>query len=287
MSSISTSRFEETKAQIEKLNKNKFEDIESRKLAAVEKIKTLESGKRVPIPLEFINLTKNKRLEEIKEDDHEFLQLVETIKEVGILQAPVVTVIDNEIIPLLGHRRIAAAKFLGMPTVICEIKFFAEGKQNILASLVENTARKNWDIIAVSKSLKELSEEGYNITRLAELLSKDRNTIGRLLKVAAWNIEIHELIKNYPDKLKMKLILNLASKQLTEDEVLNSLKNAAGLASLNQNLIHTRFVKNEKKVNEYIETQNFSKHESKLILDALVHFGVIKNEHAIQDRIED
>lgn len=295
MSSISTARFDETKAQIEKLNKAKTEtnDFEARKISVIEKLKTIESGKRIAIPVDLIDLSKNKRLEEIDDNDPEFLQLVETIREVGILQAPVVSIIENEIVPLLGHRRIAAAKFINakfsnMPTVNCEIKIFPEGKQNLLASLVENTARKNWDIIAVSKSLKELSELGYSITRLAELLSKDRNTIGRLIKVASWDDECHKIIKDYPEQVKIQNILYIASKSLTLSEVLSSLKTLAGLLENEENkqeineknkkeINLSKFSRNHTKALEYIKQKNLSESESKIVFEVLNHFGFTRD----------
>ena len=175
MNMINTDRFQETKNLISERHQQKPAVAQaSNKDEFIKKVKEAKSGTRVPVPVEYINLAKNKRLESINESDSEFLQLVESIKEVGILQSPLITVIDNEIVPLRGHRRITAAKFLNHPHVICEIKYFTESQKNTLSSLIENTARKNWNIVAVAKSLKELHEQGYEINKLADLLTPVR-----------------------------------------------------------------------------------------------------------------
>lgn len=275
---IVNERFQETKNNINLILEPNNQKTDDKKTLFVEKIKQIESGKRLPIPIECINLSKNKRLTATKENDPEFLQLVETIKEVGILQAPVVTIIDNEIIPLLGHRRIEAARFLNISPIVCEIKHFDEAKKNTLASIIENTARKNWDIVAISKSLSELNSDGYNIERLAELLSKDRKTIGRLLKVSNWGDEAHRLIINHPDKIKMKLVLNLASKQLTEFEILSSLKTAAGLINIDVEKKVKKHTLNEKKAFNFIQQKNLTSEQSDLIFEVLNHFGLIKKD---------
>ena len=105
-----------------------------------------------------MNLSKNKRLELICEDDSDFIQLVESIKEIGLLQRPIITVNDDNIFPLEGHRRILALKKLNYENVSCEIKILETEELNQLTSLIANTREKLEYFSGKAKSLSILYE---------------------------------------------------------------------------------------------------------------------------------
>lgn len=198
---------------------------------------------------------------------------MESIREVGILQSPLISIVDNEIVALMGNRRIEASKFLNNTHVVCEIKHFTEPPKNTLSALIENTARKNWNVIAISKSLQELHDQGYEINRLADLLGKDRKTIGRLLKVAHWNNEILDLIQSHPDKIKIMSVLQIASRTLSEDEVLHRLKGLAGIIKVDNRA--KKFTQNKERAMQFIKKKKLSSEQEKLVFSVLKEFGFL------------
>ena len=76
----------------------------------------------------------------------------------------------------------------------------------------------------------------------------------------------------------MKLVLNLASKQLTEFEILSSLKTAAGLINIDVEKKVKKHTLNEKKAFNFIQQKNLTSEQSDLIFEVLNHFGLIKKD---------
>lgn len=275
-------RLEETAQNIRNItgatNAEGFEDENNDRLKnAILTIKQQKNGATVSLPINIIDLSKNLRLEIIDQNDNDFIQLAESIKEIGIIHKPVITVNDNSIFPLEGHRRILALKHLGYETVSCEIRILENEELNNLTSLVANTARKNWNIIAVSKSLKLLHKNGYTQEKLGRLLGKDKTTILRLLKIAAWDPEAHELISKYHEKFTQKSILGIASKALLPEEVLEQLKRICGLSENNDDEKKQTYKieKNLAKFAEFIKAKNYNQEQSKIAKEALMQFGIL------------
>ena len=106
------------------MSKRFSETAEAIKLSqAIQKLSGLKSGTVVPIPLEHIDRTDNIR-EGIDEDSIEFKQLIDSIKEVGLLQNPVVTIVSGRILCVSGHRRLAAMSKLEAEKVPCSVVHF-------------------------------------------------------------------------------------------------------------------------------------------------------------------
>lgn len=278
----SISRFEETAENIRSIQLGYNEEVKeideinnAKKLAAINKIKSMKNGSIISLPIQLIDLSKNKRLELICEDDSDFIQLVESIKEIGLLQRPIITVNGDNIFPLEGHRRILALKKLNYENVSCEIKILETEELNQLTALIANTARKNWNILAVAKSLSILYEKSFTQERLAKLIGKERTTVLRLLKIANWTDEVHTIITDNYDKISQRSILNIASRKLTDEDILNEVKILCGIENRKILDKNSKVEKNKNKFNEYIKDKNFSASEIKLIHDALVALGII------------
>jgi ParB family chromosome partitioning protein len=235
----------------------------------------MKNGSIITIPISLIDLSKNKRDEEINENDPDFIQLTESINEIGLIHKPIITIDENSIFPLEGHRRIVALKRLGNESVSCEVKILERDELNQLTSLIANTARKNWKIIAIAKSLNVLYEKAFTQEKLAKLIGKDRTTVLRLLKISNWNEDIHKLIIDNYDKVTQKSLLNIASRKLTDDEVLNELKILCGIIQRKNSNTEVKYLKNKNKFKEYVKTKNYSDIEIKLIEEALMEFGIL------------
>jgi ParB family chromosome partitioning protein len=280
--SLNSSRIEETAETIRAIQINNIEAepdaaelTKTRQKNAINKIKSMKNGSIITIPISLIDLSKNKRDEEINENDPDFIQLTESINEIGLIHKPIITIDENSIFPLEGHRRIVALKRLGNESVSCEVKILERDELNQLTSLIANTARKNWKIIAIAKSLNVLYEKAFTQEKLAKLIGKDRTTVLRLLKISKWNEDIHKLIIDNYDKVTQKSLLNIASRKLTDDEVLNELKILCGIIQRKNSNTEVKYLKNKNKFKEYVKTKNYSDIEIKLIEEALMEFGIL------------
>jgi ParB family chromosome partitioning protein len=275
-----TPRIEETAEIIRSIQNSNFESesedeiLKNKKLNAICKIKNMKSGAVITIPILLLDLTKNRRNEEIDENSSDFIQLVTSINEVGIINKPIITIDEESIFPLEGHRRIAALKRMGYETVVCEVKLLEREELNDLTSLVANTARKNWNIIAISKTLSKLYCKSYTQEKLANLIGKDRTTVLRLLKVASWSEDAHKLIIDNLDKVSVRSILNLASKKLTDEEVLNEVKFLCGILQ-REHHVNNKILRNQSKFHNYIKNKNYTENEVRIIEEALKEFGIL------------
>lgn len=280
--SLNSSRIEETAETIRAIQINNIdaepdaaELTKTRQKNAINKIKSMKNGSIITIPISLIDLSKNKRDEEINENDPDFIQLTESINEIGLIHKPIITIDENSIFPLEGHRRIVALKRLGNESVSCEVKILERDELNQLTSLIANTARKNWKIIAIAKSLSILYEKAFTQEKLAKLIGKDRTTVLRLLKISNWNEDIHKLIIDNYDKVTQKSLLNIASRKLTDDEVLNEIKILCGIIQRKNSNTEVKYLKNKNKFKEYVKIKNYSDIEIKLIEEALMEFGIL------------
>ena len=255
-------------------NEQSAEDIfKKRVLSAINKIKSLKNGSVISLPISLINLSKNQRNEETRQDEPEFLQLIESIKEVGLIHKPIITIDTDSIFPLDGHCRILAYKYLGNESISCEVRILETDDLNQLTSLIANTARKNWNIIAIAKSLKTLYSKGLTQEKLAKLIGKDRATILRLLKIASWPDEVLKIVMEHQDKITQRSILHIASRTLDNDQISNLIKQMAGL--IEKEKFVKKNPKNEAKFNEIIKLKNYSSHEINMIKEVLSAFGIL------------
>ncbi|MDR2084041.1 MAG: ParB/RepB/Spo0J family partition protein [Bacteroidales bacterium] len=111
-------------------------------------------------------------------------ELVESIKEHGIIQPVTVRKIGNDKYQLIsGGRRFKAASILKLETIPAYIRV-ANDEQMLEMALVENIQRKNLNPIEIALSYQRLIEE-CNLTQdeLSTKVSKDRSTISNFLRL--------------------------------------------------------------------------------------------------------
>ncbi len=111
-------------------------------------------------------------------------ELAESIKEHGVLQPLIVRATNQggyEIVA--GERRWRAAKSLGLNSVPC-IVTDADHQQALAIALVENLQREDLNPIEEAEGYRRLSEElGYTQERIAQVVAKDRATVGNALRL--------------------------------------------------------------------------------------------------------
>jgi ParB/RepB/Spo0J family partition protein len=259
-------RFTETAASI-KVNK------------AINQLKTLKDGTVVPIPISMLSRDENIRSNAISKKDQEIEVLAESIKEVGLLQFPIITVSGNKVVCVAGHRRLQACEKIGIDKVSCVIKNFETLNDKEMSQVLENTARKSLHPLDLGRQLVKMKDRGYSQTRLQEILGKDRKTIGRFQKMAGWSKEAQKIIESNPDKLKTGLLLKLASRDLSNKELVRALKiNTGSLKPEKNDLVPKAHINLAQKTKEYMKDKGLSRREQNSFLRMLVDLGYLKKE---------
>ena len=123
--------------------------------------------------------------------------LINSIKEHGILQPLIVTKIDGENYELIaGERRYRAAKFLNLRTVPAIVRTVKDQEKLELA-LVENIQRKNLNPIEEAKAFHQLMQE-FNLTQeeVAGRVGKSRPVVANTLRLMSLPGEIQQALRS-------------------------------------------------------------------------------------------
>jgi ParB/RepB/Spo0J family partition protein len=255
--SKASNRFEETEADI------KFKE-------GLFKLSKSQDGVSLELAIKHITLDQNIR-DAIDHNDPEFKQLVESIKEVGLLQLPVVTVdLDQgKILCLGGHRRIEALRSLGKESVKVVYRNIEDRPVQKLAQLMENVARQNLQPLELASAINNIKKaEKYTATRLAELLGKERKYIERLVKIDNWPTEAKAFVRANPGKFTIKNLFAIAARKIDDSEVLAVLQKVAFPERKGAEAKPTKQAKlTSASVGEYIKSKQLSRKEQEAILN--------------------
>lgn len=119
-------------------------------------------------------------------------QIADSIREVGLLQVPLVRPAGDVYQVAFGHYRIAALKHLGIESYDLEVRELTDAKMAIIA-LTENAKRKEVAPIEQYRAWqKALEIDGMTVSMLAESMGLDRSTVSnnlRLLKLPDYVLE--------------------------------------------------------------------------------------------------
>ena len=132
-------------------------------------------------------------------DEKSLNELVQSIKEKGILQPITLKSIDNGEFELIaGERRFRAAKILNLETVPAYVIKVDSEAEKLELALIENVQRNDLNVIEEAEAYSILKER-YNLTheQIAQKIGKSRVEITRTM----------ELIK-LPDNIKQLLVEN-------------------------------------------------------------------------------
>ncbi|MDB2447163.1 ParB/RepB/Spo0J family partition protein [bacterium] len=246
---------------------------------AINQLKALKDGTVVPIPLSVLSRDENIRSALISKKDKDIGTLAESIKEVGLLQFPVITVSNNKVVCVAGHRRLQACEMIGFEKVSCVIKKFDALNDKEMSQVLENTARKSLHPLDLGKQLLKMKDRGYSQIRLQEILGKDRKTIGRFQKIATWSKEAHKIIEGNPEELKTGILLKLASRDLSNKELVRALKVKTGAVKAEKSdLVPKSQLNLAIKTKDYLKDKGLSRKEQNSFLRMLVDLGYLKKE---------
>jgi len=128
-------------------------------------------------------------------DENKLKDLMESIKEKGIIQPILVREIEEggyEVIA--GERRIKAARALNMEDIPAIIKSVNDEEALIIA-LIENVQREDLNPIEEAQAYKRLIEN-FNLNQedVAKAVGKDRSTISNIMRLLKLPDEIQQLV---------------------------------------------------------------------------------------------
>jgi ParB/RepB/Spo0J family partition protein len=175
-------------------------------------------GHCADLPVDLVAVNRNIR-QEVRLDE-EFL---ESIRTQGVLQPILVSVLDDKakrqvVVCVAGHRRLAAAKEVGLPLIKCMSKTLS-GRAAIVAALSENVNRAALHPLDLADAFQELAFQGASRSEMEAMFNRDRKTIGRYLKMSKWTAETKVLIRKHSEFFNSRLLLALASKRMTPHEI--------------------------------------------------------------------
>lgn len=177
-----------------------------------------------------ILLSENVRFS-INTEDVEYQALKKSIATEGILQPVVVELREHEssyeLIAINGHRRILAAKELGIDKILCVIKKYSEKHSRLLHGLTENLLRTDLDPLDVSEGYAKLIELGWRAENISEYFGKDLNYVYCIIKLASYPEQAKSIIRENKEKFPMRILINeFARKKWASDhELINALLN--------------------------------------------------------------
>lgn len=127
-------------------------------------------------------------------DHHLEEDLVNSIKEHGIIQPLIVTQNDQGYQLIAGERRLRAAKLLELKTVPIIVRD-ASQQQKLEVSLIENIQRQDLNPVEEAQAYKRLIDE-FSLTQeqLAKRIGKNRVTIANVIRVLELPEEIQQAL---------------------------------------------------------------------------------------------
>lgn len=161
--------------------------------AATEKIDEIGGGKRVAeISTEKIQPNPHQPRKDFSHSDLE--ELINSIREHGVVQPLIVTEKDDGYQLIAGERRLRAAKILNLATVPAIIRQ-AKDQEKLELALVENIQRKNLNPIEEAVAYQKLIEE-FNLTQeeTAKRVGKSRAVVANTLRLLGLPEEVQKAI---------------------------------------------------------------------------------------------
>ncbi len=152
-------------------------------------------AKLVDVPVKNIRPNPKQPREDFGYQDLE--DLINSIKEHGIIQPLVVTKIDGENYELIaGERRYRAAKFLNLRTVPAVVRA-ARDQEKLELALIENIQRKNLNPIEEGRAFEKLINE-FNLTQeeVARRVGKSRPVVANTLRLLGLPEEIQQALRS-------------------------------------------------------------------------------------------
>ncbi|MBD3414361.1 MAG: ParB/RepB/Spo0J family partition protein [Candidatus Aminicenantes bacterium] len=142
--------------------------------------------------------------------------LVNSIKQRGVLEPILVRPVKGNYEIIAGERRYMASKQLGLNEIPC-IVMNVNDMEAMEISLIENLQRLDLDVFEEADGLKYLSENyGYNHEKISKKLGKARSTVTEIISISRIPQEIRNLCDDYGIQSRSTL-LEISKQKTSED----------------------------------------------------------------------
>lgn len=126
-------------------------------------------------------------------DDEKLKEMLQSIREHGVIQPVLVRKSGEGYELVAGERRFRAAQLANLEKIPAVIKDFNDNEM-LEISLIENIQRENLNPLEEAEAYKRLMEEfGFNQEKIAERLGKSRPSIANTLRL----LHLEEKVKGY------------------------------------------------------------------------------------------
>lgn len=229
------------------------------------------------LPVELISVRRNVR-QDVRLDE----EFIESIRAQGVLQPILVSVLDDKgrgqvVVCIAGHRRLAAAKHVGLPLIKCIAKTLP-GQAGIIAALSENVNREALHPLDLADSFQELEVQGTKRKQMEALFNRDRKTIGRLLKMAKWTAATKELIRKHPEFFSSRFLLALASKRTTPREIEQRVRELIQGSPKPRKRRRLSEGAAKAALEDFFTKKGLAEDQKQLVIEALKHLNVLSEE---------
>jgi ParB family chromosome partitioning protein len=156
--------------------------------------------------------------------DNGLEELVQSVREYGIIQPLVVTKTSNGYELIAGERRLRAARIVGLKEVPIVIRS-ADNQEKLEIALIENIQREDLNPVELALGYKKLAEEfNLNQDQLAKKIGKSRPVVTNTLRILQLPQLIQEaLINGEITEGHAKILVGLDSEQ-KQFELFNRIK---------------------------------------------------------------
>jgi len=147
-----------------------------------------------------------------KFDEQKLKELVESIREKGVIQPVLVRPHGNGYELIAGERRFRAMKELGYTDIPIIIKEVTDA-DSLELSLIENIQREELNVIEEAQAYKRLNEEfNFSQDQISKAVGKDKSTVSNTLRLLTLPLVIQKFIEgNSLTTGHAKAILSLSS----------------------------------------------------------------------------
>lgn len=181
---------------------------------AGEKLEALHRniGRIVMVPLSELSLNDNVR-KYLPTDSPEFLQLVDSIKQDGILQNLIADLkIEKtgkfKLEVVSGQRRYLAGELAGAQACPVRIMRYSDRASRIAHGITENVLRDNLHCLDLADGYADLLKEGWTEEQIAETFDRKRQTVMQHLRLARYPDEAKKIIRENMDQFTSYDLLN-------------------------------------------------------------------------------
>ena len=222
-----------------------------------------------------------------RKDLGDLSELVDSIKEKGIIEPIIVKPKDGKFEIIAGERRYTASKIAGLKEIPC-IEYDVAENEALELSLIENMQRKDLTVLEQANTIRDFEEiYGYTHEEIAKKIGKSRVTVTELIRIGNLPVEIQKICNNLKINSKsfllqlakldniddMKKVLEqYKNKPITRDELREKSKTRV-LDKFNEKPIKFNFTTedNKIKIKINISDKNLSKENLINILEELIN----------------